>query len=122
MMRVWTPMVCTMVLTGCTTTMGRLPSASVAAADGYKMIRPGAVANACRVQWLGSGADDADGLLGDALAQFESVDPEVESVRDARVAVQSWNLGVVRRDCVEVTADLVRSVPVLVVDRHHAGE
>lgn len=101
---------------GCSTTAGRLPAIATVAPEHFKMIRPDANAIACRTRWLGE-RDSTDAALADALAQLKAVDPEVETLHDARVAVRTWDLGLVRQDCVEVEADLVRSVPVLVLDQ-----
>lgn len=119
MIRFTVMLACSLALAGCSTTLGHLPVTIAAPTDAVKMIRPGASADACRTGWLGGSADAKDAALADALAQLKAVDPEVETFQDAQVLVRSLNLGVLRQECVLVRADLVRNVPVLVVDRHH---
>ena len=100
-----------MVLCGCTATVGGVPRLErLDPAQGFKMLRPAAVATACREEGPFSRPDDGTevDLLGTALQDLLARDDEATAVVNGRVESTSWTLGVYGRRCVRLTGDIVR--------------
>lgn len=107
-------------LSGCVTSLGTFPEMKVRQGAGFKMIRPAARREACRFALLGSEPSGIGALLDDIVNEFRVIDEEIDTLQGARVEVWGWNLLLVRRDCVGVTADLGRAIPVVSVPMDHS--
>lgn len=86
---------------------------------GAKMLRPNAQASACRtaLAWESPAPRPVDA----ALQELHDSDPEANALRNVRLRTSVLSLGFVQRECVTVTADVVRTVPVLYVPSSGSG-
>lgn len=103
------------MLAGCAAQEGHLPRVSaVAEADGFKMLRPGASARACRGVFFGRRGGDGP-LLGEAFARVLALDREADSLMNVSLRWRRTSLGLYTWACVEISGDLVRMVPTVLV-------
>jgi hypothetical protein len=93
------------------------------AAQGFKMLRPAAVATACRTE--GPFAGTEDDLLATALGDLLARDDEATAVVNGRVESTFWTIGVYGRRCVQLTGDVVRFTTTVLLpmsEGHHRHE
>ena len=98
------------------TMVGTVPrAAAVRPNEGYKLLRPGAVAVACEAgvpAWLGAERRD---LLGQVTADLLGRDPEADCILHARIEWSSWSIGIYARRCVRMEGDVARAVRTVVL-------
>lgn len=105
---------------GCMTSLGTLSTVNLGAPPSVKMIRPAFRSEACRLSVLGSEPDGAPSLVDEAIGELRQQDSEIDTLRDVRLEVWGWNLLLVRRACVAVTADLGRTIPTVSIPMDHS--
>lgn len=83
------------------------------------MLRPNAQASACRTSlfWDSPAALPVDL----ALQELHRSDPEANALLNVRLRTSVLSLGFAQRTCAMVTADVVRTVPVLYVPSSGGG-
>ena len=101
----------TVVLAGCTSSLGTLGVVTPDATDvGLKLLTPGATGRSCRSSVLGVPLRAGEPDLREALAEILARDPEGDVVANADVRWRRLVTGIYNRRCVEVRGDLARTV------------
>ncbi len=86
------------------------------------MIRPNAVARACRSSTFGISLGGDDDLVGAALAQLRAIDAEADVVTDVQVDEERFVTGVYDRRCVVLRGDVGREVTTVTLPRSPGHE
>jgi hypothetical protein len=110
-----------MVLSACSAELGSIPMATLDPSVSVKVLRPRAVARACRSSLLGLGAD-AGLPLDAAVRALLASDQEANALTEVSVQTSTITTGIYNRWCVEIRGDLVRVISTVVlpaVGAHH---
>ena len=112
-------------LAGCATSLGTV-GAVVPDGEtlGVKLLRPGLTGRSCRRALFGVALDDGQPSVGEALQHILAVDAEGNAVVNAEIRWRHLVTGIYNRRCVEVHADLARTVSTITLPSppgHHRG-
>jgi hypothetical protein len=89
---------------------------------GTKLLRPGAMARACRSSFFELGSPNPEATFREALDRLLAVDDEGNAVKNAQVREETFVSGIYNRRCVEIRGDVVRVISMIILPGHAHGD